>query len=133
MVQCNFLCLKFLTMVPKVYRVCYLLNTFPNSPSFHLKDLKKKTCLNKLLHRNREYSYVEHSDKFGIQFSSVSRIRLLATPSIGACQASLSYQLPDFTQTHVHQVGDAISHLILCCPLRHPPPIWYYTHEKRTF
>ena len=27
------------------------------------------------------------------------------------------HQLPEFTQTHVHRVSDAISHLILCCPL----------------
>ena len=33
------------------------------------------------------------------------------------------HQLPEFTQTHVHQVGDAISHLILCCPLLLLPPI----------
>ena len=33
------------------------------------------------------------------------------------------YQLPEFTQTHVHWVGDASSHLILCCPLLLLPPI----------
>ena len=33
------------------------------------------------------------------------------------------HQLPEFTQTHVHRVGDAISHLILCCPLLLLPPI----------
>ena len=33
------------------------------------------------------------------------------------------HQLPEFTQTHVHQVIDAISHLILCCPLLLLPPI----------
>ena len=27
------------------------------------------------------------------------------------------HHLPQFTQTHIHRVGDAISHLILCCPL----------------
>ena len=27
------------------------------------------------------------------------------------------HHLPEFTQTHVHQVGDAIHHLILCRPL----------------
>ena len=30
---------------------------------------------------------------------------------------------PDFTQTHVHRVGDAIRHLILCRPLFLLPPI----------
>ena len=33
------------------------------------------------------------------------------------------HQLPEFTQTHAHQVGDAISHLILCRPLLLLPPI----------
>ena len=32
------------------------------------------------------------------------------------------HQLPEFTQTHVHRVSDAISHLILCRPLLLLPP-----------
>ena len=81
-----------------------------------------------------------------LQFSSVqslSRVQLFATPWIAALQASLSsvqslscvrlcdhmirstpglpvyHQLPEFTQTHVHRVGDAIqpSH-----PLSSPSP-----------
>ena len=34
------------------------------------------------------------------------------------------HQLPEFTQTHVHWVGDAINHLILCCPLLLLPSIF---------
>ena len=33
------------------------------------------------------------------------------------------HQLPEFTQTHVHQVSDASSHLILCHPLLLLPPV----------
>ena len=33
------------------------------------------------------------------------------------------YQLPEFTQIHVHSVSDASSHLILCRPLLLLPPI----------
>ena len=33
------------------------------------------------------------------------------------------HQLPESTQTHVYQVGDAIHHLILCRPLLLLPPI----------
>ena len=47
---------------------------------------------------------------------SLSRVPLFATLWIAACQAFLSYhQLQEFTQTHVHQIGDAIqpSHLLL--------------------
>ena len=54
-----------------------------------------------------------------VQFSSVqslSPVWLFATPWIAARQASpVHHQLPEFTQTHVHQVGDAIqlSHALL--------------------
>ena len=30
---------------------------------------------------------------------------------------TVHHQLPELVQTHVHPVGDAINHLILCCPL----------------
>ena len=33
------------------------------------------------------------------------------------------HQLPEFTQTHIHRVGDAIQHLILGRPLLLLPPI----------
>ena len=40
---------------------------------------------------------------------SLSRVRLFATPWITARQASLvHHQLLEFTETHVHRVGDAI-------------------------
>ena len=58
-----------------------------------------------------------------VQFSSVqslSRVQLFVTPWTVAHQASLvHHQLPEFTQTHVHWVGDAIqpSH-----PLSSPSP-----------
>ena len=50
------------------------------------------------------------------------------------CSASgfpVHHQLLEFIQTHVHQVGDAIHHLILCCPLLLPstilPSIWVFS------
>ena len=50
---------------------------------------------------------------YSVQFSTVqslSHVRLFATPLIEAHQGSLSihHQLPEFTQTHVHRVGDAM-------------------------
>ena len=50
---------------------------------------------------------------------SLNRVRLFETPRIAALQALLHHQLPEFTQTHVHRVGDAIqpSH-----PLPSPSP-----------
>ena len=54
-----------------------------------------------------------------IQFSSVAQSCLTlcdprnrSTPGL-----PVHHQLPEFTQTHVHRVSDAISHLILCRPL----------------
>ena len=50
-------------------------------------------------------------DIIHLQFSSVqslSCVRLFETPWIAARQASVHHQLPEFTQTHVHQVGNAI-------------------------
>ena len=37
---------------------------------------------------------------------------------------SVHHQLPCLAQTHVHWVGDAIQHLILCRPLLLPPSIF---------
>ena len=45
------------------------------------------------------------SDAGSVQL--LSHVRLFVTPWTAACQASLS-KLPEFTQTHVHRVGDAI-------------------------
>ena len=36
----------------------------------------------------------------------------------------LHHQLPEFTQTHIHRVSDAINHLILCHPLLLLPSIF---------
>ena len=64
-----------------------------------------------------------HFSYCSVLFSSVqslSHVRFLAIPCISACQASLSITNPlEFTQTHVHQVSDAIqpSH-----PLSSPSP-----------
>ena len=44
------------------------------------------------------------------------------------------YQLLEFTQTHIHQVGETTSHLILCCPLIFllpiPPSIKVFSNES---
>ena len=60
---------------------------------------------------------------FRYQFSSVqslSHVRLFATPLTAARQAFLSITNSEFTQTHVHRVGDAFqpSH-----PLSSPSPL----------
>ena len=60
-----------------------------------------------------------------VQFSSVAQLcPTLCDPMIRSTSGlPVHHQLLEFTQTHVHRVGDAISHLILCCPLLLLPPI----------
>ena len=61
----------------------------------------------------------------GTQFSSVARsCPTLCNPLNHSTPVlPVHHQLPEFTQTHIHRVGDATSHLILCHPLLHLPPI----------
>ena len=62
-------------------------------------------------------NYISKFLKYKYLFSSVqsfSRVWLFATPRTAAHQTSLHHQLPEFTRTHVHRVGDAIQ-------LSHPP------------
>ena len=57
---------------------------------------------------NFTYSEMYRSFKCISSVQSLSCVRLFVTPWITARQASLSITNPEFTQTHVHQVGDAI-------------------------
>ena len=59
------------------------------------------------------------------QFSSVAQSCPTLCDPVNRSTPSLPvhHQLPEFTQTCVHRVSDAISHLILCCPLLLLPPI----------
>ena len=60
-----------------------------------------------------------------VQFSSVTHScpALCDTTNHSRLGLPVHHQLPEFTQTHVHRVSDASSHLILCRPLLHLPPI----------
>ena len=60
-----------------------------------------------------------------VQFSSVAQpCPTLCDPMNHSTPGlPVHHQLPEFTQTHVHQVSDAIRHLILCLPLLLLPPI----------
>ena len=61
-----------------------------------------------------------------IQFSSVAQLCPTLCDPINYSMAAfpVHYQLPEFTQTHVHWVGDAINHLIFCCPVLLLPSIF---------
>ena len=59
------------------------------------------------------------------QFSSVAQLcpTLCDPMNCSMPGVPVHHQLPEVTQTHVHRVGDAIHHLILCRPLLLLPPI----------
>ena len=82
----------------------------------------------KFLEEGEMYSYASVTQiYYSVQLSSVqslSHVWLFETPWIAAHHASLSglpvhHQLPEFTQTHVHQVSDAIQPFH---PLSSPSP-----------
>ena len=60
-----------------------------------------------------------------LQFSSVAQsCPTLCDPMNHSTPGlPVHHQLPEFTQTHVHWISDAFSHLILCCPLLLLPPV----------
>ena len=72
-----------------------------------------------------------------IQFNSVqslSHVQLCDPMNRSTPGLPVHHQLPEFTQTHVHRVRDAISHLILCRPLLLltpiPPSITVFSNES---
>ena len=60
-----------------------------------------------------------------IQFSSVAQSCPTRSDPVNHSTPGLPlhHQLPEFTQTHVHQAVMPSSHVILCCPLLLLPPI----------
>ena len=63
--------------------------------------------------------------KRSVQFSSVTQSCPTLCDPMNCSTPGLPvhHQLPEFTETQVHRVSDAISHLILCRPLLLLPPI----------
>ena len=75
-----------------------------------------------LLHCRQILSCLSHR---GIHFSSDAQSCPTLCDPMNRSTPGLPvhHQLPEFTQTHVHRVSDAIHHLILYCPLLPLPPI----------
>ena len=72
----------------------------------------------------------EDSESCLSSVQSLNRVRLLAAPWTAAPQAPVHCQLLEFTQTHVHRVGDAIqpSH-----PLSSPSPAFHLSQHQGLF
>ena len=85
---------------------------------FHLDNLQKHHCFS------------------SVQFSSLAQSCLTLCNPMNCSTPGLlvHYQLPAFTQTHVHRVGNAIQPSLLCCPLLLlpliPPRIRVFSNES---
>ena len=81
--------------------------------------------------QKEEYKY-----KLSVQFSSVAQLCPTFCNPMNRSTPGLPvhHQLPEFTQTHIHQVGDAIQTSILCRPLflllPIPPSIRVFSNES---
>ena len=94
----------------------------PSYVSKNIKVEKCRLCLNQYVWLYREiYRYILNWLRLTVQFSSVTQsCPTLCDPMNSSTPGlPLHHQLPEFTQTHVHQVSDAIqpSH-----PLSSPSP-----------
>ena len=90
------------------------------------------------LQKLRQWSFsssvqFSHSVSSFLRFSSVQFSRSVMSNSLRPCESQhaiggdglpVHHQLLEFTQTHIHRVGDASSHLILCRPLLLLPSIF---------
>ena len=70
-------------------------------------------------------NYISNNDITSDQIRSVAQSRPTLCDPMNRSTPGLPvhHQLPEFTQTHVHRVGDAILPSHSCCPLLLLPPI----------
>ena len=101
----------------KVYSFAFGWNVLKISMRSISSNVSFKTCVSLLIFCFNDLS-------IGVQFSSVAQSCLTLCNPMNCSISGLlvHHQLPEFTQTHVHQIGDAIqpSHPLLS-PLLLPP------------
>ena len=105
------LCLSTLKFAPinSPVKIQLLLETWIQGTSFFSHHSKKS-------YLRTSFLYLK-----SVQFSSVAQLcpTLCDLMDCSTPGLSVHHQCSEFTQTHVHWVGDAIQHLILC----HRPPL----------
>ena len=96
---------------------------FSISPPIHSGRIDDSAPLtNKSFSPKKKNEHLKNCIRYNIQFSSVqslSHVRLLRSHKSQHARHPVHHQLPEFTQTHVHRISDAIqpSH-----PLSSPSP-----------
>ena len=91
---------------------------------FDLNIYKEGKCfLNWSYKLNAHPSWIEYTFEYQIRSVAQSCPTLSDPMNPSTPGLPVHYQLPEFTETHVHRVSDASSHLILCRPLLLLPPI----------
>ena len=116
--------------------LCFLVPAFLNNYKyyccflcfidFYICSLDSKCCV--IIRMEQIQNILERkkiSKMHSVQFISVAQLCVTLSDLMNRSTPGLPvhHQLPEFTQTHVHRVGDASSHLILCCLLFLLPPI----------
>ena len=92
---------------------------FSISPPIHSGRIDDSAPLtNKSFSPKKKNEHLKNCIRYNIQFSSVqslSHVRLLRSHKSQHARHPVHHQLPEFTQTHVHRVSDAIqpSHALL--------------------
>ena len=96
---------------------------------FHLDNLQKHHCFSSV-----QFSSLAQSCLTLCNPMNCSTPGLLVHYQLPEPGLPVHYQLPAFTQTHVHQVGNAIQPSLLCCPLLLlpliPPRIRVFSNES---
>ena len=99
---------------------CKLLTVQHVGSSFLTKDRNPAPCTG-----SEESQSLDHQGSPSVSsVQSLSRVRLCDPMNCSMAGLPVHHQLPEFTQTHVHRVNDAIHHLILCRPLLLLPSIF---------